>query len=146
MKNYSFILNFLQNIVAIILGLFIGATVNMSLVILGPAIIAPPPGVDMTTEAGLLASIHLFEPKHFLFPFLAHALGTLVGSFIAALIATNYKLSKAGFIAIMFLYGGCYMAYLLPAPIWFEVSDIALAYLPMGYLGYYFSNQLQRRK
>jgi hypothetical protein len=146
MKNYSLILNILRNIVAIILGLFIGAIVNMSLVMLGPALIPAPPGADMTTEEGLAASMHLFQPKHFLFPFLAHALGTLVGSFITGLMATNYKFWRAGFIAIMFLYGGCYMAYLLPAPIWFEVTDIALAYLPMGYIGYYFSKKLQSRK
>ncbi|TGL88194.1 hypothetical protein EHQ68_10195 [Leptospira congkakensis] len=42
-------------------------------------IILPPKGADVTTMEGLKASIHLFEPEHFLFPFLAHALGTLVG-------------------------------------------------------------------
>jgi hypothetical protein len=143
---FAAILNFLRNIIAIILGLVIGGAVNMSLIMLGPVLIPPPPGVDMTTEEGLLASMHLFQPEHFLFPFLAHALGSLVGSFLTACIATHFKLWGAMFISLMFLYGGCYMAYLLPAPNWFEVTDIALAYLPMGYLGHYLSNKLQRRK
>lgn len=51
------------------------------------SIIPPPIGVDNTTVDGLKTGIHLFLPKHFLFPFLAHALGTFVGALLAALIA-----------------------------------------------------------
>ena len=31
--------------------------------------------------------MHLFEPKHLVFPFLAHAVGTLVGALVAYLVA-----------------------------------------------------------
>ena len=44
------------------------------------SIISPPKGVDVTTMEGLKAYLHLFEPKHFIFPFLAHALGTFAGA------------------------------------------------------------------
>ena len=39
--------------------------------------------------------MHLFEPKHFLFPFLAHALGTFAGAWLAAFIAASYKMRFA---------------------------------------------------
>jgi hypothetical protein len=34
--------------------------------------------------------MHLFEPRHFVMPFLAHALGTLAGALAAFLIAATY--------------------------------------------------------
>ncbi|WP_317129918.1 hypothetical protein [Psychroflexus aestuariivivens] len=43
----------LRNILAIVLGLIIGSAVNMGLVILGPSVIAPPEGVDMTNMESL---------------------------------------------------------------------------------------------
>jgi hypothetical protein len=30
--------------------------------------------------------MHLFEPRHFIFPFLAHSLGTFAGAFVATLL------------------------------------------------------------
>ena len=61
---------------AVVAGLLIGSVVNMSLIMISASVIPPPAGVDVTTTEGLKASIHLFEPRHFVFPFLAHGLGT----------------------------------------------------------------------
>lgn len=47
----------------------------MALVLIGPHLILPPAGVDVSDAQSLKASIHLLQPKHFVFPFLAHALG-----------------------------------------------------------------------
>ena len=55
------------------------------------SIIPPPAGVDVTDTESLRQSIHLFQPKHFIFPFLAHALGTLVGAYVAYRIAATRK-------------------------------------------------------
>lgn len=74
----------LRNILALAAGIVAGGVVNMSLVMLGPSLIPPPPGVDVNTAEGLAKGIHLFEPRHFVFPFLAHALGTLAGALVAA--------------------------------------------------------------
>lgn len=56
------------------------------------SIIPPPEGADNTTMEGLKASMHLFQPKHFLMPFLAHALGTFGGALLTILIVTNRKM------------------------------------------------------
>ena len=81
----------LKNILAVVLGLFIGGTVNMAIIMVSASIIPPPAGANLTTMEGLQAAMPLMEPKHFLLPFLAHALGTLMGALIAASIASNYK-------------------------------------------------------
>jgi hypothetical protein len=95
--------------------------------------VVPPNGADNTTMEGLIASMHLFEPKHFVFPFLAHALGTFVGALLAAIIAVNHKMIYAMSIALLFLVGGIANCILLPSPIWFMMIDLVAAYIPMGY-------------
>jgi hypothetical protein len=124
-----------RNILAVIAGLVIGGVVNMGLVMLGPWLIPPPAGADPTTVEGLNASIHLFETKHFIFPFLAHALGTLVGALVAALISQSGKLMVAMIVGVLFLIGGISASWMIPAPMWFEAVDIVLAYIPMALIG-----------
>ncbi len=125
----------LRNILAILVGISLGSSVNMAIIMISGKIIPPPNGADVTTMEGLTASIHLFEPKHFIMPFLAHALGTLVGAFLAGLIAASYKLRFALAIGVIFLLGGVANIFMLPGPIWFDVVDVLFAYLPMAYLG-----------
>ncbi|MBK7762670.1 MAG: hypothetical protein IPI46_04770 [Bacteroidetes bacterium] len=125
----------LRNIVAVIAGLVLGSIVNMGIIILSGSIIAPPEGADVNTTEGLKASMHLFQPKHFIMPFLAHALGTLAGAWLAAKLATQNKLVLALGIGLFFLAGGIANVFILPSPMWFNVIDLVFAYLPMAYLG-----------
>lgn len=121
---------------ALITGIIFGSIVNMGFVMLGGVIFPPPAGVDTSTMEGLLEAMPLMEPKHFLMPFIAHAAGTFVGAWLAARIAPTHKLPLALSIGILFLCGGIYMVVILPSPMWFYVSDLVLAYIPMAYLGY----------
>jgi hypothetical protein len=125
----------LRNILGIITGILVGGTVNGALISLSPHIIAPPAGYDLTNEEGLRAGMAMMQPKHFLMPFLAHALGTVVGAFIAAKIAATSKMIIAIAIGIVFMIGGIMMVMMLPSPLWFDITDLALAYIPMAYLG-----------
>jgi len=122
-------------ILALVLGLLLGSLVNGGLILISGKVIPPPAGADVTTVEGLKASIHLFEPRHFLFPFLAHALGTLVGAFTAARIAAAGRTAVAFTVGGLFLVGGLINCFMLPAPAWFMVTDLALAYLPMAWIG-----------
>jgi len=124
-----------RNILALVLGAVLGGMVNMGIIMMSGDIIPPPNGADTTTMEGLKASMHLFEFKHFIFPFLAHALGTFVGAYLAARIAATYKMVFALIIGFLFLGGGITNVYLLPSPLWFSITDLTLAYIPMAYLG-----------
>ncbi|WP_300565975.1 hypothetical protein [Flavobacterium sp.] len=125
-----------RNILAVLAGLVVGSIVNMSIIMISGSIIPPPEGADITTVEGLKASMHLFEPINFLFPFLAHAIGTLVGAFAAALIAANNKMRIAIGVSAFFLIGGIANVCMLPSPTWFTLVDLIGAYIPMGYLGW----------
>ncbi len=127
--------NTAKNILAVIVGFLLGSVINMGLVNLGPSLIPLPAGADVSNMEGLKASMQLFEPKNFLFPFLAHALGTLAGAFAAAKLAASHKMRCAMIIGFLFLLGGITMVYLAGGPNWFIASDLLLAYLPMAYIG-----------
>jgi len=124
----------IKNILAVIVGGVVGSAVNMGIIMISSSIIPLPEGVDNTTMEGLKAGMHLFQPQHFLFPFLAHALGTFVGALLAAIIAASRKMLFALVIGGFFLAGGITNIFMLPSPIWFTVLDLAGAYIPMGYL------------
>lgn len=124
-----------KNIGAVVAGVFIGSVVNMGLINISGSVIPPPEGADLTTMEGIKDAMHLFELKHFIFPFLAHALGTFVGAFFAALIAGTHKMKFALGIGLFFLLGGITNVLMLPSPAWFAAVDIILAYFPMAWLG-----------
>src|SRR5678815_692237 len=125
----------LRNIVGIIVGLIVGGIVNMGLIMVSSAVIPPPSGADITTIEGLRAAMPLLEPKHFVFPFLAHALGTLAAALIACLIAVSHKTTIALLIGVLFLIGGIAASMMIPAPTWFKALDLIVAYIPMAWLG-----------
>jgi hypothetical protein len=107
-----------------------------------PRVIAPPSGVDVNDPESLKASIHLFEPKHFVFPFLAHALGTLAGDVLAFVIAGSYRSVFAYVIGAFFLAGGIAACFMIPAPVWLIILDLAAAYIPMVWIGIWLGRRI----
>lgn len=127
--------NWLRSVLALVAGVVIGSAVNMALIMLSPALIPPPAGVDLSNAESLSKGIHLFQPRHYVMPFLAHALGTLAGAFAAYLIAATYKVQIAFAIGVVFLCGGVAASLMIPAPAWFIALDLLAAYIPMAWLG-----------
>nr|MBS0038264.1 hypothetical protein [Saprospiraceae bacterium] len=124
----------LRNTIAVAAGIILGSAVNMAIIQLSGFLIPPPEGADLTTLEGLKDAMHLFQAQHFIMPFLAHALGTLVGAWVAASLTVNHKMKFALGIGVFFMLGGITNIVLLPSPIWFAIVDLSLAYLPMSYL------------
>jgi len=124
----------IRNILAVIAGLLVGGALNMALVEIGGKLVPAPAGADVTSMEGLKSSMHLFTPVNFLFPFLAHALGTFVGAVLAAFFAVSHKMWFALGIGVCFLVGGILNIVMLPSPLWFTLLDLVVAYIPMGYL------------
>ena len=124
----------IKNILALIGGGLVGMVVNMGLIITGNQL------VPLSENMNPMNAMN-WEIKYFIFPFLAHAIGTLSGAFIAAKFSASYHMLFAICIGIFFLSGGISMVFILPAPIWFIVIDLVFAYLPMGWLGWKISNK-----
>lgn len=124
----------LRNVLALLAGIAVGGGVNMALITLSPWLIPPPAGADVSSAEGLSKAMHLFRPRHFIMPFLAHALGTLAGALAAYLTAASHKALIAYAIGALFLCGGVAASLLLPAPAWFIALDLLAAYLPTAWL------------
>ncbi|WP_235297333.1 hypothetical protein [Portibacter marinus] len=134
----------LRNIIAIITGWISGSVVNIGLIQLGHMVM-PLEGVDPNDMEALAAAMPDADPLFFIFPFLAHAIGTVVGATVATLIAAGGKLKYALTIGFIFLLGGIWASTMLPAPVWFIVLDLSLAYLPMAWVGYRIGKAIQRK-
>ena len=126
----------LRNILAVVAGIVVGSIVNMGLISVSGTAIPPPAGADVTTTEGLRASMHLFEPRHFVFPFLAHALGTLAGAAVATWLGATRTFRLAMIVGLVFLAGGIAAVMMLPSPLWFNALDLLAAYIPMAWIGW----------
>lgn len=125
----------LRNLTALIVGVAASMVVNMSIIIAGSAVIPPPPGIDVSNPDSLAANIHRFTPAHFAVPFLAHAVGTLAGAFVAHVVAASRRWTFAWVVGLVGLAGGIAASRMIPAPMWFVALDLLAAYLPMAWIG-----------
>lgn len=130
-----------RSIIAVVIGFVVGSAFNLGIVMVGPSIIPPPAGVDVTDAASIADSISQFEPRHFITPFLAHAVGTFAGALVALKIAASEKPTVGWIIGGLFLAGGIYASTVIPAPTWFMALDIVGAYIPMAWLAIRLANK-----
>tara|TARA_Y100000588_G_scaffold198419_1_gene212222 strand:+ start:2507 stop:2896 length:390 start_codon:yes stop_codon:yes gene_type:complete len=118
---------FLKNIAGVILGVVCGMIVNMSLIIGGHYMFPLPEYLDPMNAIN-------WALIYFLFPLLAHAIGTFSGAFISSKVWNN--IAAALIVGIYFLLGGIYMVVILPAPLWFICLDLTICYIPMALLAW----------
>jgi hypothetical protein len=123
-------MKFLLNLSRVIAALFAGSVINMCFVWLGQQWFPAPAGFKNAL------------PIHFLFPFLAHAFGTLSGAILMCWLKPKETRRYALIVGIIFLMGGISASFMIPAPWWFIAADLLLAYIPMALLGEYFYNKL----
>ena len=102
---------------------------------MGPSLVGVPEGVDVNDLNSIKDNIHRYSFIQMMVPFLAHALGTLIGAFVAAKIAVAHYRVIGFVIGGFYLLGGIMAAYLIGGPIWFIALDLVVAYIPMGLLG-----------
>lgn len=134
-------MNIVRNILAVIVGLVVGSMVNMAIIAAGHAIMPPPAGFDGNSMEGVATTIHLLQPVDFIVPFLAHAVGPFVGVLVAMFIAASSRKVIVIILGCLFLAGGIAANIMIPAPMWYRVVDVVLAYIPMAFLGWKLSGK-----
>jgi hypothetical protein len=80
---------FLAHAMAVIPRWALRCVANRSLIEKGPRIIPLPEGTDPSDPDSLRESMPRFLPANFVFPFLAHAAGTLVHAFVTVWLGGN---------------------------------------------------------
>lgn len=123
-----------RGILAIIIGIIAGSVVNLCILFLCAAIFGMPKGMNMFDAESVKAFASKLTTVNYVGVLIAHQLGTLVGAFVAAKIATGGKTIFALVIGVWFLLGGIYAMTLIPAPMWFTVLDL-VCYIPFAFIG-----------
>lgn len=131
----------MKKLLFFLIALILGAIFNSIILNVGMKIITPPEGFDMNNPLQLAKAMKVMEVRHFLFPFLAHALGTLLGVIFFTYFSKSNKLFFPILISGLFFAGGLYMVLILPSPMWFNILDLVLAYFPMAYIGYHIAKR-----
>lgn len=124
-----------KNIVAVVAGVIAGSIVNSAIVNVGPSIFPLPEGADVSSMESLAESMHLFTFWNYVPPFVGHALGTLVGAFLAVKLAASHHSRIALGMGAFFLLGGIVAASMIGGSVIFIVVDLVFAYIPMAMLG-----------
>ena len=119
----------LKNIAIVLLGIIFGMIVNIGLIILGGTIFPPSENFEPMNAIN-------WDLKYFIFPFLAHSIGTLSGAIIVSKLSKKSSIILPLVVGLYFLSGGIYMSAILPAPMWFILLDVILGYIPMALLGW----------
>lgn len=112
----------LKNTLKVIAAIFIGGAVNMIIIMISGKIIPPPDSADLKTMEGLKVAMHFMQPKHFLMPFLAHALGTFLAAFLIVKVGKQKSSKIYHWCWYLVLIGGVMNVYMLPSPFWFSWS------------------------
>ena len=121
----------LRNIVAVVVGAVACIVLNGLLLGVMMKIVGTPEGFD----PNVASTYALLQAKHYLSPFVAHAVPSLIGGLLAALIAATRKMTFALVVGGLHMIGGIVAAFMIPAPTWFVVLDLVVAYLPMAWIG-----------
>ena len=113
--------------------------VNLAIISMGPALIPLPEGVDLSDMDRFAENLKSRAPQNLIAPGLAHAMGTLTGSFVAARLSVKHCLTIALAIALaiatFFAIGGIVMVATYGGPFWFVVADIIRTYFPLNHPG-----------
>ena len=107
--------------------------------------IPPPEGVDVSKAESIAENINRFSVRHYITPFLAHAVGTFAGALAAHYISSTTKNISSHIVGGLFLTVGIYACTQIPAPAWFMALDVLVAYIPMGFAAAVVGTALAKR-
>ena len=130
----------IRAILTVMAGAIAGGMLNIGIIKAGSQFLPPPAGVDVMDPESINANIDKYSTIDLLVPLAAHALGTLLGAFVAAALAGTRRgaLRAALIIGCFFLVGGVMAVQMIPnAPAWFKAVDLGGAYIPMALIGWW---------
>lgn len=123
----------IQNIIAVVVGLAAGMTVNMSLILLNGKVLYPmPKGMDMKDSEQMNAYVATLPWTAILVVIVAHLGQAFVGGWVAARMGESCPLVLAMIVGAISLAGGIMMMRSVKGPKWMMI-ELPL-YLVVAYL------------
>jgi hypothetical protein len=124
----------LRSLLAAILGLLAGFWIILAGQLLGQKIYPPPPWLDVNNPDSLAAAMKVIPAGALAIVLVSWAVGTFIGSGIAARIAPTWKIGQGMIVGILFLMSGISNMSMFPHPPWFWIIGV-VEFLPVAYLG-----------
>jgi hypothetical protein len=126
----------IRKILAVVLGWIAGSVFNMALVTVSQSMYPLPEEVDPNNFEAIRAHVqaHGMPTGALGIVLLAHAGGSLVSGIVCGLIAKRSWYVGGLILGVLWTCGGVGMLVMLPAPLWFAVTDVVL-YVPAALLG-----------
>ena len=121
-KRSILMVRILIAIVAVIVGLFIGGTVNLGTGMLNVLIFPMPDGVSWNDSEAINEWIKGLPQSAFILVLVAHVSQAFVGGFVAALIAKRNMMCVAIAVGVLSLAAGIMNLLMIPAPSWLWVE------------------------
>jgi len=130
-------IHFVKNTLAFIFAIAIAAITTFLIILLGHYFVPIPDGIDTNDFESIKSNFHLYELKHFLFPLLAHAIGTFLASYTVSRFALSHKLWFVIGIGILFTLLSLSLSIRIGHFNWIGILEI-VQYIPFSLLGYKF--------
>ena len=112
-----------RNILAVIVGIFVGMAVNMALIQLNSLVLFPmPPGANMNDPAQFNAYIAELPHTAFILVLLAHLGQSFVGAWVAARLGTSHRMMLAMIVGTVSLLGGVMAMTMIDGPAWLVIE------------------------
>jgi len=127
-------LSFLRSVLAVFIGLLVGFLIVAGGETLGHHVYPPPPGIDPSKPESIAAVMRQMPAAAFAPLLIAWAAGTFAGAWVAARIASRWKLGHGMIVGNMFLVATVAMLLMMPHPAWVWVVGISETLLA-AYLG-----------
>lgn len=131
----------LRKILAVVIGMLVGAMVVALIDMLGHTVYPFPEGLDMDDSAAVAAYLAGAPLGAMLFVVLAWVMGSFVAGAVATLICNDGKSVYALICGVLLLIAGITTLLMIAHPTWMWIVS-AFAYIPPAWLGY----RLARKK
>jgi hypothetical protein len=123
-----------KNILSVLVGLVASSFIIFALEIAGHIIYPAPADLDLNNMEAIKTFTSAAPPIVFVLVIIAYAIGSLVGGFIAAAIASKNKMTKAITVGGILMGLGAYNLFMIPHPIWTIIISIFL-FIPCSWIG-----------
>jgi hypothetical protein len=127
------ILAVLRSVLALVVGMIVGAALITLGHFLSMLVFPPPAGLDLKDPQAFAEYVGKMPDSAWVLVILSHAMGPLGGGFVAAWIAGRAKVIHALIVGAFFLVGGIINLNNVPHPPWFAYADL-LMYLPVAFV------------
>ena len=124
----------IRNILAVLVGIAVGGLTVGGVEMLGHRLFPPPEGLDPSNPESITAAIEQMPWVALLFVPLAWFVGTLVGTALAANLASSHRIRCAYVVGGLMLLGGVTTLLRIPHPYWLTLLGV-FVFFPSTWIG-----------